>query len=599
MWWPTLLHASLLACLARQTLQRGLKAQGMSWRRIMPARGVGIGTKGVNGPHGALGGRYVNKPLKAGIGHYPVHSSLGVGGYQPLGRGLAPGRVPAYGNHGLYGGNHGAGLPMGLAPSNGLGLGHGGKHAYGVGPVPGFAPYAGMGYPAVRPGVSAPQLGGLEEATHGRAAQDHKRAKTGELAVLFGGPEEAARANMGTGSAKSFGPEVVSTGSGVQILDPNTKVSNLGPTTRDFSQAAGGALDPPVLNHGASHPQAVGKDKLQKAASAASPAQNARGHGSSRPQRRKNKNCGSPFLPSNHREPSGSGMTQRLAPNLAPQVPRPDQYQLLSSRDGRLQAPTSRLVVTPQQKSPDGANGQINGTLGQPVSNPQAQEVQTNIPLSPETRLSLARPEEEGYIGGAGNYHGGNLAPGAYGPGQGGYVGAAGKLGVPAALGQGGYTKGPAGVSTGYANGAGRYAGTPAGNGLGYGNGYANPYGDALGTGSYAGQPQVPYGGLDAGLDPAAGKYGGAPPAAASQGAYGGAPVSPSRHEGDGGYPYAAQPIGLSGDGSKSAGKHGSAFGAPQAGYLPQQLGPSQDALGAKAAKYGAGTGPLGGGYKG
>ncbi|KAM9784163.1 spidroin-2 isoform X2 [Syngnathus typhle] len=355
MWWPTLLHASLLVCLARQTLQRGLKAQGMSWRRIMPARGVGIGTKGVNGPHGALGGRYVNKPLKAGIGHYPVHSSLGVGGYQPLGRGLAPGRVPAYGNHGLYGGNHGAGLPMGLAPSNGLGLGHGGKHAYGIGPVPGFAPYAGMGYPAVRPG----------------------------------------------------------------------------------------------------------------------------------------------------------------------------------------------------------------------------------------------------YVGGAGNYHGGNLAPGAYGPGQGGYLGAAGKLGVPAAPGQGGYTKGPAGVSTGYANGAGRYAGTLAGNGLGYGNGYANPYGDALGTGSYAGQPQVPYGGLDAGLEPAAGKYGGAPPAAASQGAYGGAPVAPSRHEGDGGYPYAAQPIGLSGDGSRSAGKHGSTFGAPQAGYIPQQLGPSQDALGAKAAKYGAGTGPLGGGYKG
>ncbi|XP_077412980.1 uncharacterized protein LOC144043334 isoform X3 [Vanacampus margaritifer] len=336
MWCSALLRTSLLLCLARQTLQRGVKAQGMSWRRIMPARGVGIGTKGVNGAHRALGNRYVNKPLKAGNGHYPVPSPLGVGGYQPLGRGVVPGRFPAFGNHGHYGGNLGTGLPLGLTPANGLGLGHGGKHVYGVGPVPGYVPYTNMGYPAVQPG----------------------------------------------------------------------------------------------------------------------------------------------------------------------------------------------------------------------------------------------------YIGGAGNYLGGNLAPGAYGP-------------APAAVGPGGYTKGPAGVSTG------GYGGALAGNGLGYGNGYANPYGAALGTGSYAGQPQAPYGGLGAGLDPAAGKYGGAPHVAASQVPYGGAPVAPSRIDGDGGYPYAAQPIGLSGDGSKSASKHGSTYGAPQAGYLPQQLGPSQDALGAKAAKYGAGTGPLGGGYKG
>ncbi|XP_077388241.1 uncharacterized protein LOC144025775 isoform X2 [Festucalex cinctus] len=574
----------------------------MSWRRIMPARGVGIGTKGVNGAHGALGSRYVNKPLKAGLGHYAVPSPLGVGGYQPLGRGLVPGRFPAYGNHGHYGGNLGTGLPLGLAPANGLGLGNGGKRVYGVGPVPGYAPYANMGYPAVQPGVSAAELGGLAESARGQAAQDLKTAKNGALGVLFGGREETGRSTMGTGSGNTFRPEVVSTGSGVKILDPTPKVSTLGPTTGDpnLGLVAGGGLEPSVLSHGASQPQSVGKDKLQKLASAASSAHNARNQGSARSQRRKNKTCGSLYLPNNHREPSGSGMTPRLVPKLAPQDPRPDQYQLLPSQDTRLQAPISRIFLAPEQRRPNVSNGQIGGTLGQQVSNSQVQEVQRAIPLSPETSLGLARAGvQEGYIGGAGNYLGGNLAPGAYGPGQGGYLGAAGKLGAPAAHGQGGYTKGPSGVSTGHGNGAGGYGGALAGNGLGYGNGYANPYGAAMGTGSYAGQPQAPYGGLGAGLDPAAGKYGGAPPVAASQDPYGGAPVAPSRLEGDGGYPYASQPIGLSGDGSKSASKHGSTYGAPQAGYLPQQLGPSQDALGAKAAKYGAGTGPLGGGYKG
>ncbi|XP_019745418.1 homeotic protein female sterile isoform X2 [Hippocampus comes] len=595
MWCPSLLHASLLLCLARQTLQGGVKAHSMSWRRIMPARvGVGIGTKGVNGAHGAMGSRYVNKPLKAGVGHYAVPSPLGVMGYQPLGQGFVPGRFPAYGNPGLYGGNLGTGLPLGHAPANGHGLGHGGNRVYGVNPVTGFAPYAGMGYPAVRPGVSAAELGRLEEAARSQAAQDPKRAKNRAL----GGPEESGRSTMGTRSGNGFGSEVMSTGSGLKILDPKPKMSSLGPTTRDSSlgQAIGGAPEPSVLTHGERQPQSVGKDKLQKLASAASPAQTARNHGSARPQRRKNKNCGSLYSPNNHRELSSSGMTPRLAPNLARQAPTPDQHRLLSSQDARLQTPTSRIVLSSEQKNPDVPNQQISGTLGKQVSNPQVQESQRNIPLSPETGFSLAQARVQEGNGGAGNYLGGNVAPGSYGPalGQGGYLGAAGKLG--AALGQGGYTKG---VSTGYANGAGPYGGALAGNGLGYGNGYANPYGAALGTGSYAGQPQVPYGGLSAGLDPAAGKYGGAPPVAASQDPYGGTPLAPARLEGDGGSLYPSQPIGLSGDGSKSASKHGSAYGAPQAGYLAQPLGPSQDALGAKASKYGAGTGPLGVGYRG
>nr|XP_057904456.1 uncharacterized protein LOC131102852 isoform X7 [Doryrhamphus excisus] len=354
MLYPALLQVVLLFCLIQQTLQGGIKPQSMSWGRILPARGVGIGAKG----GGALGNRYANKPLKAGIGHYPVTSPLGGGGYRPLGLGGVPARLPAgYGNHGVYGAGLGTGLPLGLGPANGLGMGHGGKrgrtsHAYGVGPLPGYGPLAGIGYPPVKPGF---------------------------------------------------------------------------------------------------------------------------------------------------------------------------------------------------------------------IANP-------------------------------GNYLGSGLVPGAYGPalGQGAYLGAGEKHGAPAAVGQGGYTKGPAGVSTGYGSSAAGYLGALSGNGYGYGNGYRNPYGAALGTGGYGGQPQGPYGGLGAGVDPAAGKYGGA----GAQGPYASAPVAPARLEGDGGYPYPAQSLGLSGDGSKSASKHGATYGAPQAGYVPQ-LGASRDALGEQAGKYGAGTGPLASGYKG
>ncbi|XP_061702188.1 spidroin-2 isoform X3 [Syngnathoides biaculeatus] len=318
----------------------------------------------------------------------------------------------------------------------------------------------------------------------------------------------------------------------------------------------------------------------------------------------RNKNCVTSYSPNNHHKPSDSRMTPKVVPQHAPQSPRPEQFQLLPSQHTRSQAPASGIVLVPEQRSPEISNGhEISGSLGQQASSPQVPGVQRNILLYPKTGLGVTRAEvQEGYVNGAGNnYLGGNLAPGAYGPalGQGGYMGTAGNLGDPAALGQGGYTKGPAGVSTGYGNGAGRYGGALPGNGLGYGNGYGNPYGAALGTGGYAGQPQVPYGGLGGGLDPTAGKYGGASPVAEAQVPYGGAPVASARLEGDGGYPYVPQPIGLSGDGSKSASKHGSAYGGPQAGYVPQQLGPSQDTLGAKAAKYGAGTGPLAGGYKG
>ncbi|XP_054615547.1 fibroin heavy chain isoform X2 [Dunckerocampus dactyliophorus] len=625
MLYPALLQAVLLLCLIQQTLQGGIKPQSMSWGRILPARGVGIGAKG----GGALGSRYANKPLKAGIGHYPVTSPLGVGGYRPLGLGGVPARLPGgYGNHGVYGAGLGTGLPLGLGPANGLGLGHGGKRAYGVGPLPGYGPLAGIGYPAVKPGVSAADVGRLE-----KAAQDVKRAKSGALGASFGGPEGTLgveRFNKERGSAlgpaaselitDSFTPAVLPTGREAKRLDPKLKPSSLGPAIEAQSLGLavspapiGRAVDPSVLkrkmsaSHGATRPtggvqtpESVAQDKLRAmaAAAAASPAQSARGDASSGRQHQKSKNCGSLVNLGNQ------------GARAAPQAPRPETFSLLPSPDARnnqlarLQGP--RMALAPEQRRLDvlgimaknSNEEKISGTSGTQPSNPQIQEVQRNVPLTPEAGLGVAQAGgQEGFIGSPGNYLGSGLVPGAYGPalGQGAYLGAGGKHGAPAALGQGGYTKGPAGVSTGYGSSAAGYLGGLSGNGYGYGNGYGNPYGAALSTGGYAGQPQVPYGGLGAGLDPAGGKYGGA---AEAQGPYAGTPVAPARLEGDGGYPYAAQPLGLSGDGSKSSSKHGAAYGAPQAGYVPQ-LGASQDVLGEQASKYGAGTGPLAGGYKG
>nr|XP_057904451.1 fibroin heavy chain isoform X2 [Doryrhamphus excisus] len=629
MLYPALLQVVLLFCLIQQTLQGGIKPQSMSWGRILPARGVGIGAKG----GGALGNRYANKPLKAGIGHYPVTSPLGGGGYRPLGLGGVPARLPAgYGNHGVYGAGLGTGLPLGLGPANGLGMGHGGKrgrtsHAYGVGPLPGYGPLAGIGYPPVKPGVSAADVGGLK-----KAAQD-VRAKSGALDALLGGPEGTLgveRSNKERGSAlgpaaselitdDSFAPAVLPTGREAKRLDPKLKASSLGPAIGAqglgpavSSAPAGGAVDPSGLqrkmsaNHGAMRtttgarkPESVYEDKLiamAAPASPASPAQSARGNASSGRQRQKSKNCGYPLILGNHG-------------TRAPQAPRSETFGLLPSSDtrnyqlARLQRPS--IALAPEQRRPDvlgipakNANeDKLSGTLGTRPSNPQIQEVPRNVPLTQEAGLGVARAGgREGFIANPGNYLGSGLVPGAYGPalGQGAYLGAGEKHGAPAAVGQGGYTKGPAGVSTGYGSSAAGYLGALSGNGYGYGNGYRNPYGAALGTGGYGGQPQGPYGGLGAGVDPAAGKYGGA----GAQGPYASAPVAPARLEGDGGYPYPAQSLGLSGDGSKSASKHGATYGAPQAGYVPQ-LGASRDALGEQAGKYGAGTGPLASGYKG
>ncbi|KAM3598606.1 uncharacterized protein V6R79_020279 [Siganus canaliculatus] len=155
----SLLQTTLLLWLAQQTLQGGVKPQGVSWGRVLPARGVGAGVKpGVGGALGALGSRYGTRAMKAGVGRYPG-AHLGAGGYRNLGLGGRAGLKPgAYGPQGGYGANLGTGMGLGHGLPNGygLGLGQGAKRGYGagLGTVPGYGGVAGLGYPGARPGES-------------------------------------------------------------------------------------------------------------------------------------------------------------------------------------------------------------------------------------------------------------------------------------------------------------------------------------------------------------------------------------------------------------------------------------------------------------
>ncbi|XP_023269672.1 fibroin heavy chain-like [Seriola lalandi dorsalis] len=153
----TLLQTSLVLWLAQQTLQGGVKPQSVSWGRVLPARGVGVGVKpGVAGALGALGNRYGSKAMKTGNGRYPG-AQLGVGGYRSLGLGGRAGlKQGAYGAQGPYGASLGTGMPLGTGLTNGMGLGLGqaGKHAYGagLGTQPGYGALPGNGYPGARSG---------------------------------------------------------------------------------------------------------------------------------------------------------------------------------------------------------------------------------------------------------------------------------------------------------------------------------------------------------------------------------------------------------------------------------------------------------------
>ncbi|XP_051244709.1 uncharacterized protein LOC127356737 isoform X9 [Dicentrarchus labrax] len=183
---PALLQTSLVLWLAQQTLQGGVKPQTMSWGRVLPARGVGIGVKpGAAGALGALGSRYGSKAMKTGIGRYP-----GVGGYRALGLGGRAGLKPGgYGTQGAYGASLGTGMGLGTGYTNGLGLnlGQGGKRVYGAGhgTLPGYGAVAGIGYPGARPGM------GLGYHT-GQRAKEQKPGYTGGAGNYLG-------ANLGAG----------------------------------------------------------------------------------------------------------------------------------------------------------------------------------------------------------------------------------------------------------------------------------------------------------------------------------------------------------------------------------------------------------------
>ncbi|XP_077590573.1 uncharacterized protein LOC144208539 [Stigmatopora nigra] len=424
MWCPALLCICLLLCLARPALQGGVKAQGVSWRRIIPARGVGIRTKGVNG---APQGRFLNKPLKAGMGHYPLPSPLGVGGYRPV----VPGRVPVYGTP--YGANLAA---LGLVPANGAALGHANKRlygggggplpVYGVGPVPGYVPYAGQGYPATRPGF----MGGAGDYVGGNPA-----------------PGAYGPGNLGQGGYLG-------------------SAGNLGAPTAlgQGGYSKGPAGGPPALANGAAGGYGVAPAGNGLAEPSA---------GSSGPRRLNGApDYGSPHLLTAY----GNGYAEPYG-------------AVLMYKSFRHFACIDITVCSGSWKLPRTASGPLRRRRWR--IRPEGQQIRCEWLVALWARLENLKRHFAFF---------------------------------PTAIG----------------------GGAPA---------------------------QVPYGG---------------------------APVAPARHEGDGGYPYGAHPHGLSGDGSK-AGKHGpAAYGAPQTGYVPQQLGPAHRPLEAKAAKYGAaGMGPFAGGYKG
>ncbi|XP_065821018.1 fibroin heavy chain isoform X1 [Labrus bergylta] len=281
----TLLQTSLVLWLAQQTLQGGVKPQPqtVSWGRVLPVRGVGVGVKpGVAGALGALGSRYGSKAMKTGLGRYSG-AQLGAGGYRSLGLGGRAGlRQGGYGTPGAYGANLGAGMPLGAGLTNGLGLGlgQGGKRVYGagLGTHPGYGPLAGIAYPGARPGaglgyhtghkakeqkpgVSTADLGGPEMANLGQAVQDLKREKSSHLYGQRDTTVGLETPSMGRGNI--LGPTALDTGfRQVKSLDPMVKSSSLRPLTpldkqRKVLAQGGESYDPMLLerrrsaNHGA------------------------------------------------------------------------------------------------------------------------------------------------------------------------------------------------------------------------------------------------------------------------------------------------------------------------------------------------------------
>ncbi|XP_008293572.1 spidroin-1 [Stegastes partitus] len=372
-----LLQTSLVLWLAQQTLQGGVKPQSVSWGRVLPARGVGIGVKpGVAGALGALGSRYGSKAMKTGIGRYPG-AHLGVGGYRALGLGGRGGlKQGGYGTQGAYGASLGPGMAMGAGLTNGLGLGLGqaGKRGYGagLGAVPGYGGLTGIGYPGARPGVSAADLVGPEVASLGQAVQDPKREKSRALGHLYGkqdrrlGPEFPDMRRSGV-----LGPAVpeLHAGREVKSLDPIVQSPNL-ETPLDkqseifglaVSQGQGETNDPSIFKRkgATSHEAALAAGGVRRQLNLDKDGIKSLGLASdlSIQQNQRTRNCGSRVdlsgvLGKNRFEPLGSETQRR--PSLLPQTHVGEQGQHLGHITPQTQG--EKPYQLPLSQAPDRSN---------------------------------------------------------------------------------------------------------------------------------------------------------------------------------------------------------------------------------------------------
>ncbi|XP_014905257.1 fibroin heavy chain isoform X2 [Poecilia latipinna] len=619
-----LLQTSLVLWLAQQTLQGGVNPQNVAFGRALPVRGVGIGVKpGVTGALGAVGNQYGTKAMKTGIGRYPA-AHLGVGGHRSLGLGGRGGLKPGgYGAPVGYGASLGTGMGLGAGLTNGLGLGQAGKRVYGagLGQLPGYGAFPGMGYQGVRPGVSAADLGGPEGASLAQAAQDLKREKSRAVDEMLGEREQLLR------RSNVFGPTVPRIHARIEVkrFNPNVPPSNLRPSFPLDKQdkILGGKYEPgghEAMLAGAGINRQLPVDQDAKSLDS----YNSGLHNPRETANQDVKNCGAPaglsemlgFSPSEGKAGKRFGCKNLPAQG---QDGRSDVFSTVQRQAAinPLTAPESsqdlqRRLAQDKIRARDGSQRYDTiraQSLGVTLPR-EEQEVggftQEDARLLSEAEHVNRKSQAASYAGGAGNY----LGAAGYGAGlgQGAYLGgAAGKLSAAAALGQGAYPQ--SGKSNGYGDGVTGYLGAMAGNGFGYGNGYGDGYGadladgaesksgkiEALGTGGYTGPVQGGYGGLGAGLESVGGKYGGA-----AQVPYGNAPVIPAGLEGDGGYPYAAQQLGLAAESAKTASKYGAAagFGTQQTGF-GAALGASQDALVEQTGKYDGLNAGLGNGYKG
>ncbi|XP_069573644.1 spidroin-1 [Brachyistius frenatus] len=392
-----LLQTSLVLWLTQQTLQGGVRPQSVSWGRVLPARGVGVGVKpGVTGALGALGSRYGSKAMKAGIGRYPG-AQLGLGGYRALGLGGRAGlKQGGYGTPGAYGASLGTGMGLGAGLTNGLGLGlgQGGKRVYGagLGTLPGYGAMAGVGYGAARPGASAADLGGPEVAGLGRAVQDLKREKSRALGHSYGkqdgmlGPETpGVRRSDILGAAA---PELYA-GRDVKSLFPVGRSSSLGPAAPldkqskllglAVSRAHGGQV---VSNRKASHEAAVAAAGARRPAS-----------------------------PQVHRDYQSSIQQNQRAPNCRSLVDLPDgleinQYELLGSEIDRTQGGfVPQTHVGKEEKHLGRTTVQAQGERSPQLLPLQAQDGRSNVHSTPQVQggrdyLSAAaeRPSVKGLV---------------------------------------------------------------------------------------------------------------------------------------------------------------------------------------------------------